>query len=94
MARQIKTLLRTSRFKRDAKLAKRRGKNLDKLRWVIDKLKAGEVLEAGFRDHPLVGGYKGSRECHIEPDWLLIYEATDEQIILIRTGTHADLFKK
>jgi mRNA interferase YafQ len=94
MARQSKTLRRTSRFKRDAKLAKRRGKDLSKLRAVIEKLVSGEELEARLRDHTLLGGYKGSRECHIEPDWLLIYEVTEDELVLIRTGTHADLFKK
>ncbi len=94
MARRDRVLRRTSQFKRDAKLAKRRGKNLGKLREVVEKLAAGEVLEERFRDHALLGGYRGSRECHLEPDWLLIYEATAEEVVLIRTGTHADLFKK
>ncbi len=93
MARQIKKLRRTSKFKHDAKLAQRRGKNLDKLRSVIEKLRADATLDERFRDHALAGGYRGSRECHIEPDWLLIYESTDDALLLIRTGTHADLFK-
>jgi mRNA interferase YafQ len=49
-------------------------------------------MEPRFKDHPLVGGYSGARECHIESDWLLIYERTDTELVLIRTGTHADLF--
>ena len=93
MSGQPKALRRTSQFERDAKLAKRRGKDLDKLRAVVDALVAGGVLEERHRDHALVGGYRGSRECHVEPDWLLIYEATDEEVVLIRTGTHADLFR-
>ncbi len=94
MGSRNKVLRRTSKFKRDAKRVKRRGKNIGKLRDVIEKLAAGEALEDRLRDHALVGGYKGSRECHIEPDWLLIYETTDKEVVLIRMGTHADLFKK
>lgn len=54
---------------------------------------ARDVLEERLRDHALAGGYAGSRECHVEPDWLLTYEATDDEVVLIRTGTHSDLFK-
>ena len=92
MPEQTKALRRTSQFKRDAKLAKRRGKDLGKLRGAVETLVAGGVLDERLRDHALTGGYKGTRECHVEPDWLLIYEATDEEVVLIRTGTHADLF--
>jgi mRNA interferase YafQ len=94
MPRQRKTLRRTAQFKRDVKLAKRRGNDLSKLRAVIEKLAAGKPLERRLRDHALVGGYRGTRECHLEPDWLLIYEVTDDDVVLIRLGTHADLFKK
>ncbi|MEM1041275.1 MAG: type II toxin-antitoxin system YafQ family toxin [Bacteroidota bacterium] len=94
MAARAKTLRRTSQFKRDAKRSKRRGKDVAKLRAVIEKLARGEALEERLRDHALAGEYQGTRECHVEPDWLLIYEATDEEVVLIRTGTHADLFKK
>ena len=87
-----KTLRRTSQFKRDAKRATRRGKDIAKLRTVVEALAAGRALDARLRDHALVGGYRGSRECHIEPEGLLIYEATDDEVVLIRTGTHADLF--
>jgi mRNA interferase YafQ len=59
---------------------------------VISKLSAGMSLEPRYRDHDLSGQYKGTRECHIEPDWLLIYELTQDEIVLIRTGTHSDLF--
>ena len=92
MAGSAKTLRRTSQFKRDAKRSARRGKDIAKLRTVVEALAAGRALDARLRDHALAGGYRGSRECHIEPDWLLIYEATDDEVVLIRTGTHADLF--
>jgi len=71
---------------------KRRGKQLERLREVVRLLAAGLPLEERYHDHPLLGGYRGARECHIEPDWLLIYELTEEELILIRTGSHADLF--
>jgi len=59
---------------------------------VVGNIVSGEELKARYRDHALVGQYKGTRECHIEPDWLLIYELAPEEIVLIRTGSHADLF--
>ena len=65
----------TNQFKKDLKLAKKQNKNLDKLFEVIDILANGGTLEAKYRDHDLTGNYKGTRECHIEPDWLLIYSA-------------------
>ena len=84
----------TNQFKKDIKLAKKQNKNLDKLLKVIDLLSNGEKLEAKYRDHDLSGNYKGTRECHIEPDWLLIYRVEDDRLIIIatETGTHADLF--
>jgi mRNA interferase YafQ len=71
---------------------KKRGKNLGRLKEVLEKIIGGQQLEAKYRDHVLVGQYKGTRECHIEPDWLLIYELAQSEVVLIRTGTHADLF--
>jgi len=62
------------------------------LKEVLEKIISGQQLEAKYRDHVLVGQYKGTRECHIEPDWLLIYELAGSEVVLIRTGTHADLF--
>lgn len=64
----------TNQFKKDLKLAKKQNKNLDKLFEIIDILANGGTLDAKYRDHDLTGNYKGTRECHIEPDWLLIYE--------------------
>ncbi len=88
-----RAIRRTSQFKRDAKLQLRRGRNLALLKEVITLLSKGKSMEARYRDHPLIGGYQDTRECHIEPDWLLIYELSEEELILIRTGTHADLFE-
>jgi mRNA interferase YafQ len=70
----------------------KRGKVFAEFKQVISKLSAGMSLEPRYRDHDLSGQYKGTRECHIEPDWLLIYELTKDEIVLIRTGTHSDLF--
>lgn len=89
----MKSVRRTSTFKRDVKLMQRQGKNLTKLKTVLASLVEGKDLAAEYRDHVLVGQYKGTRECHIEPDWLLIYESTEREIILIRTGSHSDLFR-
>ena len=90
----MKTIRRTSQFKRDIKALERRGEALGSLRGVLEILLAGEELSSMHRDHVLVGQYRGTRECHIGPDWLLIYERTDNEIILIRTGSHSDLFKR
>ena len=86
----------TTQFKKDLKLAKKQGKELDKLFDVVNILADGGALDARFRDHELSGNYKGTRECHIEPDWLLIYEIRNEVLVLMlyRLGTHSDLFKK
>ncbi len=70
-----------------------RGNKFEVFKEVIRKLVAGESLDSKYRDHLLVGQYKGTRECHIEPDWLLIYEVNETELLLIRTGTHSDLFK-
>lgn len=83
---------RVGQFKRDYKLMKRRGKDMEKLRGVMRKLADQEPLETMHRDHPLVGNYTGRRECHVGPDWLLIYKLEPGVIIFERTGTHSDLF--
>ena len=76
--------------------SKKQHKNLDKLFEVIDILANGGTLDAKLRDHELTGNYKGTRECHVEPDWLLIYEIRGDVLVLMlyRLGTHAQLFKK
>ncbi len=84
----------TSMFKKDLKLIKRRGYDLSLLKAVVDTLSSGQALAEKYKDHSLIGNYKGCRECHITPDWLLIYEIADNELILYltRTGTHSDLF--
>ncbi len=86
----------TNQFKRDFKLAKKQNKDLSKLRFVIEKLARGERLDAKYRDHELAGRFSGIRECHIEPNWLLMYEYIKDQLILtlLRTGSHSELFGK
>ena len=84
----------TTKFQRDLKRAKRRGYDMQLLAEIIKKLAAGENLPAKNRDHSLAGNYSGCRDCHITPDWLLIYEIVEETLILYltRTGSHSDLF--
>ena len=87
----------TNQFKRDFKLVKKRGYNIKKFMEVVTILQKQEALPAKYRDHQLTNSkeYKDVRECHIEPDWLLIYRIKDEVLILelSRTGSHSDLFK-
>ena len=88
----MKTLVITAQFKRDLKLCNRRHYDIAKLQKVLDLLMAGQALPAQHRDHPLVGNWLPKRECHIAPDWLLIYETDETEVRLARTGTHSDLF--
>ncbi|MCX6142211.1 MAG: type II toxin-antitoxin system YafQ family toxin [Ignavibacteriales bacterium] len=89
----MKTLARTNRFKRDYKKAKGRRRDIPKLLEVVSRLASGEKLEPRYRDHTLGGEYFDCRECHIEPDWILIYRLTEDELVLIRTGSHSDLFE-
>ena len=84
----------TSRMKRDAKRMQRRGKDMNKLTAVLDALARQEALPQRYRDRALSGALSDFRECHIEPDWLLMYQVFDDVLILsaTATGTHADLF--
>jgi len=82
----------SSQFKRDYKRVKRQGVDISKLEDVIKQLVSGQALAARYRDHPLVGNRKEYRECHIQPDWLLIYRIEGNELQLIETGSHADLF--
>lgn len=84
----------TTQFKKDLKLAKRRQKSLKKIQDIMEKIVNEESLEKKLLDHPLTGEWRGFRELHIEPDWLLIYEITSNKktVIFTRTGTHSDLF--
>lgn len=84
----------SNRFKKDLKLAAKRGLDLDALNAIVDQLAAGRPLPDKNRDHALTGDYIGFRECHIRPDWLLVYRVDGEDLILFlfRTGSHTDLF--
>ena len=86
----------TKQYKKDVKLAKKRNYKMDELYSVVEKLANDEPLEERYHDHSLEGNWKGHRELHIRPDWLLIYQKKDNLLILelSRTGTHSDLFGK
>ncbi len=86
----------TTRFKKDYKLAMKRNLNIALLDDVIRALSRGEILPEKNRDHELTGEWAGHRECHVQPDWLLIYRVEDDVLVLTlsRTGTHSDLFGK
>jgi len=90
----IYSLVLTTQFKKDLKRITKRGYNIALLKNVIDALCMGEKLDSSFRDHALSGNYSGFRECHIKPDWLLVYAISGTDLILTasRTGSHADLF--
>jgi len=85
----------TKQFEKDFKRAKKRGKDMEKIKTVMRKLAKEETLEEKYREHKLTGDYKGHRESHIEPDWLLIYKINQKEkaIIFERTGGHSDLFE-
>jgi mRNA interferase YafQ len=87
-------IVQTKQFKKDLKLARKRGYNLSLMGDIVDMLAAGRELPPKYKDHNLSGDYAGCRECHITPDWLLIYEIADGNLFLYltRTGTHSDLF--
>lgn len=88
------TLKTTAKFKKDYKRMKKQGKDMSLLQSIIDRLLDEQLLEEKYHDHALVGNYLGFRECHIMPDWLLIYAVDHDKLILTasRTGTHSDLF--
>jgi mRNA interferase YafQ len=91
----VRTISRTSQFKKDVKRAEKRGWDMLKLKAVLERLIDGEPLTAEFKDHPLRGNFAGSRDCHIGPDWVLIYTLSekDAHVCFERTGTHSDLFR-
>ena len=89
----MRTIIYTSQFKKDFKLIQKQNKDLGKLKTVIAKLASGEVLEEKFKDHALQGNYAGTRDCHINPDWLLIYAIVGNELRLVRTGSHGELFE-
>ena len=90
----MRQVLYSNQFKKDFKRVQKQGLNLLKLKRVIQTLEAELPLEQSLKDHALRGNYAGTRECHIEPDWLLIYRMDSDELHLVRTGSHAELFKK
>jgi mRNA interferase YafQ len=88
----MREIIRTTQFKRDVKRAKKRGKGMTKLRDLILLLAGETPLPVRFKDHPLSGEWKQYRDCHVEPDWLLLYKIDANDLYLVRTGSHADLF--
>ena len=84
----------TTKFKKDLKVCKSRGYDIELIKEIIKKLANGEKLDDKNRDHDLHGDWEGYRECHVQPDWLLIYKYQEDELILYltRTGTHSDLF--
>lgn len=89
----MRTILYAGQFKKDFKRMEKRGSDMKKLRAVIEKLANEEELETRFKDHPLHGNFSGARDCHISLDWVLIYAIVGNELRLIRTGAHSDLFK-
>ncbi|MBF0269910.1 MAG: type II toxin-antitoxin system YafQ family toxin [Alphaproteobacteria bacterium] len=85
-------IVTTRQFERDLKLARKRGKNLEKLWSVVERLQSGLPIDPRNRPHRLSGDWAPHWECHVEADWLLIWLVSEEELVLTRTGTHADLF--
>jgi mRNA interferase YafQ len=88
----MRTVKYANQFKKDVKLAVKRKLNMDRLYQVMKALENEETLGPKYKEHPLIGNYKGYLECHIEPDWLLIYKIDGQDLYFARTGTHSDLF--
>jgi len=88
------TPVQSTQFKKDVKKARKRGKDLEKLKALLSLLIHQAELPEAYQDHPLRGNWKGYRDAHIEPDWLLLYRVDDDELQLARTGTHADLFQE
>ena len=87
------TIRPTSLFKKDIKKVEKQGRDMEKLKVVIDTLANGKSLPSELRDHKLVGNWKNHRECHLQSDWLLIYKIIENSLILVRTGSHSELFQ-
>jgi len=86
------SIKRTNQFKKDAKRMLKRGKDIETLLFVINELVEQRELSFKYKDHALIGQYKNKRDCHIQPDWVLIYAVEDADLVLYRTGTHSDIF--
>ncbi|MBD3370033.1 type II toxin-antitoxin system mRNA interferase toxin, RelE/StbE family [Candidatus Fermentibacteria bacterium] len=82
----------TRQFKKDIKKAKKQGKDIEQFKLIAHTLLSGKPLDPIFRDHQLIGNYKGRRECHVKSDWLLIYKIEEDRLIFERIGSHAELF--
>ena len=89
---KVRSVQESPRFLRDVKRIKKRGLDLAKLRDVVTLLSEKKTLPPRYRDHALTGNWTGHRDCHIQPDWLLIYKIDGDDLLLERTGTHSDLF--
>ena len=85
-------LLTTTAFEKDMRRIRRQGKDLDKLDAIVNLLQEQERLPERCRPHPLRGDWTGHWDCHVEPDWLLLYKLTDKELVLVRTGSHTELF--
>jgi mRNA interferase YafQ len=90
----MKKVSQTRQFSRDVKRMRKRGKDLGKLQEVVKLLAEGVPLPEYYKDHPLIGPWRPSRDCHIEADWILIYTSDEDSLRLERTGSHSDLFKR
>lgn len=88
------TIRVTNQFKKDFKKIRKQGKDVQKIIRVVGLLRQGRTLAKKYRDHQLTGQYNMFRDCHIEPDWLLFYYVTDDELWLVRTGSHAELFRQ
>jgi len=86
-------LLTTTKFEKDLRRVKKQGKDLDRLEAIVDLLQTQQALPPHCRPHPLRGNWAGHWDCHIEPDWLLFYRVTEAELILVRTGSHAELLR-
>jgi len=88
------TPVQSTQFKKDVKKARKRGKDLDKLKVLLSLLIHQTPLPEAYQNHPLRGNWKGYQDAHIEPDWLLLYRVAGDELQLARTGTHADFFQE
>jgi len=86
-------IIYTTQFKKDFKRIQKQNKDITKLKTIISSLVNGQILDQKHKDHPLSGKWKNHRDCHIEPDWILIYRLTSDSLFLERTGSHSELFK-
>ena len=89
----MKQLSQTRQFAKDVKHLRERREDIEKLKAVVTRLASGQALEPRYRDHALAGEWKNCRDCHLEPDWVLIYSADERYLRLERTGSHSDLFE-